>query len=153
MGLEIGKFVDVEVIRIIDKGAVVRLEDGHTELIHLSKISNKFVRDVNDYLAVGDRLKAEVIKGTYKEAELSIKYLALSPKKEEEEEKYNEKPFENVKPQKSYNQAKKESFPQMSLDDMIKQSNKHFDDKFRGKRDFTKKNKNYRKNKRPHEDD
>lgn len=153
MGLEIGKFVDVEVIRIIDKGAVVRLEDGHTELIHLSKISNKFVRDVNDYLAVGDRLKAEVIKGTYKEAELSIKYLALSPKKEEEEEKYNEKPFENVKPQKSYNQAKKESFPQMSLDDMIKQSNKHFDDKFRGKRDFTKKKKNYRKNKRPHEDD
>lgn len=152
MGLEIGKFVDVEVIRIIDKGAVVRLEDGHTELIHLSKISNKFVRDVNDYLAVGDRLKAEVIKGTYKEAELSIKYLALSPKKKEEE-KYNEKPFENVKPQKSYNQAKKESFPQMSLDDMIKQSNKHFDDKFRGKRDFTKKNKNYRKNKRPHEDD
>lgn len=152
MGLEIGKFVDVEVIRIIDKGAVVRLEDGHTELIHLSKISNKFVRDVNDYLAVGDRLKAEVIKGTYKEAELSIKYLALSPNKKEEE-KYNEKPFENVKPQKSYNQAKKESFPQMSLDDMIKQSNKQFDDKFRGKRDFTKKNKNYRKNKRPHEDD
>lgn len=152
MGLEIGKFVDVEVIRIIDKGAVVRLEDGHTELIHLSKISNKFVRDVNDYLAVGDRLKAEVIKGTYKEAELSIKYLALSPNKKEEE-KYNEKPFENVKPQKSYNQAKKESFPQMSLDDMIKQSNKQFDDKFRGKRDFTKKNKNYRKNKRHHEDD
>ena len=152
MGLEIGKFFEVEVIRIIDKGAVVRLEDGHTELIHLSKISNKFVRDVNDYLAVGDRLKAEVIKGTYKEAELSIKYLDLSPKKKEEE-KANEKPVENAKPQKSYNQDKKESFPHMSLDDMIKQSNKQFDDKFRGKRDYTKKNRNYRKNKRPYEDD
>lgn len=151
MGLEIGKFVDVEVIRIIDKGAVVRLEDGHTELIHLSKISNKFVRDVNDYLSVGDRLKAEVVKGTYKESEMSIKYLDLSPKKKEENT--NEKPVENAKPKKSYNQAKKESFPQMSLDDMIKQSNKQFDDKFRGKREFTKKNKNYRKNKRPYEDD
>lgn len=151
MGLEIGKFVDAEVIRIIDKGAVVRLEDGHTELIHLSKISNKFVRDVNDYLSVGDRLKAEVVKGTYKEAELSIKYLDLSPKKKEE--LVNEKPVENSNPKKSYNQVKKESFPQMSLDDMIKQSNKQFDDKFRGKREFTKKNKNYRKNKRPHEDD
>lgn len=151
MGLEIGKFVDAEVIRIIDKGAVVRLEDGHTELIHLSKISNKFVRDVNDYLSVGDRLKAEVVKGTYKEAELSIKYLDLSPKKKEE--LVNEKPVENSNPKKSYNRVKKESFPQMSLDDMIKQSNKQFDDKFRGKREFTKKNKNYRKNKRPHEDD
>lgn len=151
MGLEIGKFVDVEVIRIIDKGAVVRLEDGHTELIHLSKISNKFVRDVKEYLSVGDRLKAEVVKGTYKESELSIKYLDLSPKKKEE--KTNEKQVENAKPQKSYDQAKKESFPQMSLDDMIKQSNKQFDDKFRGKREFTKKNKNYRKNKRPYEDD
>lgn len=149
MGLEIGKFVDVEVIRIIDKGAVVRLEDGHTELIHLSKVSNKFVRDVNDYLAVGDRLKAEVVKGTYKETEMSIKYLDLSPKKKE----VNQKPIENSNLKKSYNQAKKESFPQMSLDDMIKQSNKQFDDKFRGKREFTKKNKNYRKNKRPHEDD
>lgn len=149
MGLEIGKFVDVEVIRIIDKGAVVRLEDGHTELIHLSKISNKFVRDVNDYLVVGDRLKAEVIKGTYKEAELSIKYLDLSPKKKE----VNQKPIENSNLKKSYNQTKKESFPQMSLDDMIKNSNKQFDDKFRGKREFTKKNKNHRKNKRPYEDD
>ena len=91
------------------------------------------------------------MKGTYKEAELSIKYLDLSPKKKEEV--VDEKPVENAKPQKSYNQAKKESFPQMSLDDMIKQSNKQFDDKFRGKREFTKKNKNYRKNKRPHEDD
>lgn len=151
MGLEIGKFVDAEVIRIIDKGAVVRLEDGHTELIHLSKISNKFVRDVNDYLSVGDRLKAEVVKGTYKEAELSIKYLDLSPKKKEE--LVNEKPVENSNPKKSYNQVKKESFPQMSLDDMIKQSNKQFDDKFIGKREFTKKNKNYRKNKRSYEDD
>lgn len=149
MGLEIGKFVDVEVIRIIDKGAVVRLEDGHTELIHLSKISNKFVRDVNDYLAVGDRLKAEVVKGTYKETELSIKYLDLSPKKKE----VNQKPIENSNLKKSYNQTKKESFPQMSLDDMIKNSNKQFDDKFRGKREFTKKNKNHRKNKRPYEDD
>nr|DAF92091.1 MAG TPA: putative RNA binding protein [Siphoviridae sp. ctgN495] len=149
MGLEIGKFVDVEVIRIIDKGAVVRLEDGHTELIHLSKVSNKFVRDVNDYLAVGDRLKAEVVKGTYKETELSIKYLDLSPKKKE----VNQKPIENSNLKKSYNQTKKESFPQMSLDDMIKNSNKQFDDKFRGKREFTKKNKNHRKNKRPYEDD
>ena len=149
MGLEIGKFVDVEVIRIIDKGAVVLLEDGHTELIHLSKVSNKFVRDVNDYLAVGDRLKAEVVKGTYKETELSIKYLDLSPKKKE----VNQKPIENSNLKKSYNQTKKESFPQMSLDDMIKNSNKQFDDKFKGKREFTKKNKIHRKNKRPYEDD
>lgn len=151
MGLEIGKFVDVEVIRIIDKGAVVLLEDGHTELIHLSKVSNRFVRDINDYLAVGDRLKAEVVKGTYKETELSIKYLDLSPKKKDE--KPNEKPTENFSSKTPYNQTKKESFPQMSLDDMIKHSNKQFDDKFKGKRDFTKKNKIHRKNKRPYEDD
>lgn len=151
MGLEIGKFVDVEVIRIIDKGAVVRMEDGHTELIHLSKVSNKFVRDINDYLSVGDRLKAEVVKGTYKETELSIKYLDLPPKKKDEV--VNEKPSETFNKKKSYNQTKKESFPRMSLDDMIKQSNKQFDDKFRGKRELTKKNKNGRKNKRSYEDD
>ena len=149
MGLEIGKFVDVEVISIIDKGAVVRLEDGHTELIHLSKVSNKFVRDVNDYLSVGDKMQAEVVKGTYKETELSLKYLDLSPKKKED----NEKPVENINKHKSYNQPKKESFHQMSIDDMIKQSNKQFDDKFKGKREFTKRNKNYRKNKRSYEDD
>ena len=151
MGLEIGKFVDVEVIRIIDKGAVVRLEDGHTELLHLSKVSNKFVRDINDYLSVGDRLKAEVVKGTYKETELSIKYLDLPPKKKDEV--VNEKPSETFNKKKSYNQTKKESFPRMSLDDMIKQSNKQFDDKFRGKRELTKKNKNGRKNRRSYEDD
>lgn len=67
----------VVVKSIVKAGAVVSLEDGTTELIHVSNISDEFVRDANDYVCVGDELVAVCEAGKVKPAELSIKNLKL----------------------------------------------------------------------------
>lgn len=49
------------VVRLLAYGAMVRLEDGSTGLVHISEIDEKFVTDVADYLAIGTRVIVKVI--------------------------------------------------------------------------------------------
>lgn len=73
-GLKIDDIVEVEVSKITDFGAFVKIKDRGLGLIHISQISNDFVKDVNQHLKVGDRLKARVIKlGLGKKIDLSLK--------------------------------------------------------------------------------
>lgn len=73
MKLTVGETYNVKVEKILSYGAIVKMEDGSTQLIHISNISEKFVRDVNDFVKVGDTIKADCIKGNVKPEELSIK--------------------------------------------------------------------------------
>ena len=73
MKLTVGETYEVEVIKILKYGAIVKMSDGSTQLLHISNISEKFVRDVNDFLKVGDRIKVDCIEGKVKPEELSIK--------------------------------------------------------------------------------
>lgn len=73
MKLEVGKTYEVEVVKVLSYGAIVKMEDDSTQLLHISNISDKFVRDVNDFVKVGTKIKVDCIKGSVKPEELSIK--------------------------------------------------------------------------------
>lgn len=73
MKLVVGETYDVTVEKILPYGAIVRMKDNSTQLIHISNISERFVKDVNDFVAVGETLKADCIAGKVKPEELSIK--------------------------------------------------------------------------------
>lgn len=73
MKLIVGDTYDVEVVKILSYGAIVKMSDGSTQLLHISNISEKFVRDVNDFMKVGDKIKVDCIAGKVKPEELSIK--------------------------------------------------------------------------------
>ncbi len=49
------------VVRLLPYGAMVRLDDGTTGLVHISEIDEKFVANVADYLAIGTRVVIKVI--------------------------------------------------------------------------------------------
>ncbi len=59
---EVGKIYDVKITRIVNFGAFCELPSGREGLIHISEIADSFVSNVEDYLKVGDRLKAKLIK-------------------------------------------------------------------------------------------
>ncbi len=59
--LKVGDTVEAEVVRITDFGAFVKFSDGRKGLIHISQISDSYVKNVNDHLRVGDKVKAKVI--------------------------------------------------------------------------------------------
>jgi len=59
--IEVNDIVEGSVVGITKFGAFIELEDGKKGLIHISEISNQFVKDVNDFLKVNDKVKAKVI--------------------------------------------------------------------------------------------
>ena len=46
-----------KVTAIMNFGAFVLLEDGTSGLVHISEISKNFVKDVNDFLSVGQQVR------------------------------------------------------------------------------------------------
>ena len=72
--LRIGDIVEAEVTRITDFGAFARIKSGGFGLIHISQISADFVKDINQHLKVGDKVKAKVTKiGSGNKVDLSLK--------------------------------------------------------------------------------
>ena len=61
MVIEVGSVVDGVVSRITNFGAFVDIEGGKNGLIHISEISDVYVRDVRDFLSEGDKVQTKVI--------------------------------------------------------------------------------------------
>ena len=78
MKLEVGKTYDVSVDRILPIGAVVRMEDGSTELIHISNIADCYVSDVANFVSVGKHYEATCEEGKTRPVQLSLIPLGLS---------------------------------------------------------------------------
>lgn len=53
--------VEGEVMGIEPYGIFVKIDDQTNGLIHISEISEKFVRDPGDFAKVGEKIKAKVI--------------------------------------------------------------------------------------------
>ena len=88
---KIGSIVFGTVTGIENYGVFVNLDDYYTGLIHISEISHGFVRDVNDFVSLGDTIRVKVIDvddETF-HVKLSIKdinYKSLKPRKMKIEE-------------------------------------------------------------------
>jgi len=72
---KIGDIVKGKVTGIEDYGIFLLVDDDVTGLIHISEISDSFVRNVADYAELGEIVKAEVIEydEENKKLKLSIK--------------------------------------------------------------------------------
>jgi len=59
--LKIDDVVDAEVVKIAEFGAFVKF-GNRKGLIHISQVSDSYVKKVDDHLKVGDKVRAKVIK-------------------------------------------------------------------------------------------
>lgn len=74
MAVETGAVVEGTVVRLLNYGVLVRLEDGSTGLVHISEIDQNYVRDVADYFQVNDPVNVKVLAaGERGKIELSVK--------------------------------------------------------------------------------
>ena len=74
MTAEVGGLVEGTVVRLANYGAFVELPDGKAGLVHISEVADGYVSEISDYLRVGDKVTARVLRvderGRY---ELSLK--------------------------------------------------------------------------------
>lgn len=70
-----GDIIDVKITGIQPYGAFALLPDHTSGLIHISEISDKFVRNIDSYVHVGESIKVKVIDFDYQanHAKLSLK--------------------------------------------------------------------------------
>lgn len=61
MALEVGAIVSGLVTGITNFGAFVELETGQTGLVHISEVADAYVKDINDYLKLRDKVTVKVI--------------------------------------------------------------------------------------------
>ena len=58
---EIGQIYEGKITSITNFGAFVTLPDGPDGMVHISEVSNGFVKDIHDVLEVGQSVKVKVI--------------------------------------------------------------------------------------------
>ncbi len=81
-----GKIVEGVVTGIESYGIFVSLDEFYSGLIHISEISNGFVKNIHDYVNIGDTIYVEIIGVNDEECHLSlsiknINYKKRNPKK------------------------------------------------------------------------
>lgn len=70
-----GKIVEATVTGIENYGIFVSLDDYYSGLIHISEISHNFVKDVHDYVKIGDIIFVEIL-----DVDNELSHLSLSIK-------------------------------------------------------------------------
>lgn len=61
MSIEVGGKLQGKVTGIANFGAFVELPGGSTGLVHISEVADKYVKDINEHLTVGDQVTVKVI--------------------------------------------------------------------------------------------
>ncbi len=84
--IKVGDIVEGQITGIMNYGVFVSLEDNYVGLIHISEVSNKFVKDLKEKFKVGDLIRVKVL--SIDEDKLQVK---LSIKKMTESFKYKRK--------------------------------------------------------------
>ncbi len=86
-----GSIIEGSVTGIENYGVFVNLDDYYSGLIHISEISHGFVKDVNNYVNLGDTIRVKVVEvdDNSCHVKLSIKdidYRKTKPKRKKIEE-------------------------------------------------------------------
>src|SRR5699024_10321724 len=61
MSIEVGSKLQGKVTGITNCGEFVELEKGKTGIVHISEIADRYEKDINEHLTVGDEIKVKVI--------------------------------------------------------------------------------------------
>ena len=61
MSIEVGNKLQGKVTGITKFGAFVELAEGSTGLVHISEVADKYVKDINEHLKVGEVVEVKVI--------------------------------------------------------------------------------------------
>ena len=111
--------VEGTVCGVTNFGAFVKLSNGQEGLVHISEISPSFVKNVGDFLRVGQTIEVKVL-GTNKRGKLDLSIKKINPNLQQmaEDQKEKKAPRKEINPEDFY--PKTRSKPSLnSLEDKI----------------------------------
>ena len=120
MSIEVGNILPGKVTGITNFGAFVDLGNRKTGLVHISEVSNSYIKDIKDVLTVGDEVQVKVmeIAGDGK-VSLSIRRASADSSEETVEEKPK---FQKSAPRNQEGQGFKKNYSAKSAPSFEKKS-------------------------------
>ena len=120
MSIEVGNILPGKVTGITNFGAFVDLGNRKTGLVHISEVSNSYIKDIKDVLTVGDEVQVKVmeISGDGK-VSLSIRRASADSSEESVEEKTK---FQKSAPRNQEGQGFKKPYAAKSAPSFEKKS-------------------------------
>ncbi len=120
MSIEVGNILPGKVTGITNFGAFVDLGNRKTGLVHISEVSNSYIKDIKDVLTVGDEVQVKVmeISGDGK-VSLSIRRASADSSEENVEEKPK---FQKTAPRNQEGQGFKKPYAAKSAASFEKKS-------------------------------
>ena len=130
--LEVGAILEGKVTGLTAFGAFVSLPDGKSGMVHISEVSTSFVKDIKEFLKVGQDVKVKVV-GISDEGKISLSIRkAEAPEVPQVKDKPKDRPRRNNDRPRNANvwqgqpQKSKEA---MSFEDMMAQFKQVSDEK------------------------
>ncbi|MFC7395409.1 S1 domain-containing post-transcriptional regulator GSP13 [Scopulibacillus cellulosilyticus] len=120
----VGDIIEGKVTGIKPFGAFVAIDDEHQGLVHISEVAHQYVKDINDFLKVGDVVKVKILTIDEEAGKISLSIRATLPKPEEKE-KPQKAPRSNSHNNNKPSSAAKPGFNTLEhkLKDWLKESN------------------------------
>ncbi|WP_455224079.1 S1 domain-containing RNA-binding protein [Granulicatella sp.] len=120
MSIEVGNILPGKITGITNFGAFVDLGNRKTGLVHISEVSNSYIKDIKDVLTVGDEVQVKVmeIAGDGK-VSLSIRRASADFSEETVEEKPK---FQKSAPRNQEGQGSKKPYSAKSAPSFEKKS-------------------------------
>ncbi len=143
MELTVGQIVEGKITGITAFGVFVDIGEGKSGLVHISEVARSYVNDINDFVKVGDSVKAKIMNlGDDGKISLSMKR-ALDPERREPREKRDRRPAP-IKPDNSFVWTPKKT-ESASFEEMMSRFKQTSDEKFS---DLKRKNPEAKRSKR-----
>lgn len=95
MAVEVGQKLKGKVTGITNFGAFVELPDNQSGLVHISEVSDGFIKDINSVLTIGQEVEVKVLAiAADGKISLSIRKASDKPQSERPQRPANKRPFE-----------------------------------------------------------
>src|SRR5690606_12279683 len=105
MSIEVGSKLKGNVTGITNFGAFVELPEGSTGLVHISEVADTYVKDINEFLKVGDQVDVKVMNvGKDGKIGLSIKKAKDNYKSESGNKNHRSRNNRNDRQQENFEQ-------------------------------------------------
>ena len=87
MELKVGKSYLATALAIKPYGVIMGMEDGSTQLLHISNIANTYVKNIHDYITEGGDYTVYGIEGKVRDVEISLvkEKIPYTPRHKKEE--------------------------------------------------------------------
>ena len=92
MALEVGAIVEGKITGLTKFGAFVELPEKQVGMVHISEVSNQFVKEIGDFLEKGQQVKVKVLK-IDDDGKISLSIKKANPEAEGDQKPREKKPY------------------------------------------------------------